>query len=165
METKIIEIIENILYPKVKIKYLDNYNFKKFKEISYAKLGDCCFDLRACISDQIILKPKKQVLIGTGIKLELPNNDFFELQIRPRSGISNKKKIIILNSPGTVDSKYRGEIKVGLYNLGIDDFIINYGDRIAQAKVAFVPRPIFKTTNQLNKTNRGSSGFGDSGMK
>ena len=164
MVKQLANLIDQILYPSVKIQYLDNYDIEKFGHIKYAKTGDCCFDLRSC-DEKITLKPNENVLINTGLKIELPNNDFFELQIRPRSGIAHKHKIIISNSPGTVDSKYRGEIKISLNNIGTDDFIINYGDRIAQAKVSFVPRPIFKFVNQVNKTERNESGFGSSGRK
>jgi len=164
MPKSIIETITNILYPQVNIEYLNNYNFDKFKEIEYTHTGDCCFDLRCCNEEPINLSPNQSVLISTGIKIQLPSNNFFELQIRPRSGIASKHQVIILNSPGTVDSHYRGEIKVGLYNLGTDSFVINYGNRIAQAKVAFVPTPVFTTVSKLNETVRGTSGFGSSGI-
>ncbi len=162
---KLVNIIENILYPEVNIEYLENYDKAKFGEIKYSHLGDCCFDLRNC-DGNIELRPNKSILIGTGIKIELPNNDFFELQVRPRSGIANKCKIIILNSPGTVDSRYRGEVLAGLYNLSDDVYFIKYGDRITQAKVAFVPRPIIKTVIEVNNnTGRGKLGFGSTGIK
>ena len=154
--------LNDLIYPQINIKYLNNY---KFDEIKYEHIGDCCFDLRCCNDiKNINLLPKQSIIINTGIKIQLPNN-FFELQIRSRSGISIKHNIIILNSPGTIDSKYRGEIKVGLYNLGTKSFIIEYGDRIAQAKVAFVPSPTFNTVSELDVTIRGLYGLGSSGRK
>ena len=157
---------EDILFPKVKIEYLHNYDLQTFNQIQYAHDGDCCFDLRACFTDTDMLeiKPMEKVLFGSGIKIELPNS-FFEVQIRPRSGFSTKKEAIILNSPGTIDSQYRGEIKIGFKNIGAKPIHIFYGDRIAQAKIAVVPRPKFLIGTVNPNTTRGQNGFNSTGLK
>lgn len=114
----------------------------------------------------IYILPGCTILIPTGIRLAIPVG--FELQVRPRSGLALKNNIFILNTPGTVDADYRGEVCVILKNLGILEFKINHGDRIAQAVVAPVIMPIFKqvsTKEELPNSNRGDGGFGSSGTK
>ncbi len=132
----------------------------------FAYEGDSGFDLRADITEPIVLKPFQRELISTGLYFELVKG--IEIQVRPRSGLAVKHGITVLNSPGTVDSHYRGEIKVPLINLGQESFTINKGDRIAQAVIA----PVFGEskinlikTNTINETPRGEGGFNSSGIK
>ena len=120
-------------------------------------------DLVSAETSDIVLEPGKIILIPTGIKIMIPKG--YEGQIRPRSGLALKYGITILNSPGTVDSDYRGIIKVILINLGEEKFIIHRGDRIAQLVIQKVFFPNFKMVKTLNKTKRGEGGFGHSGIK
>lgn len=132
----------------------------------FAKYGDSGFDLRANLEENVVLKPLTMEIIPTGLFIELPFGT--ELQVRSRSGIAMKHQVFVLNQPGTVDFQYRGEILVMLFNLGKNDLIIHHGDRIAQGVVCPVygsGRLSFIKTDQLSETERGSSGFGDSGIK
>ena len=115
-------------------------------------------DLRAFTSAQIILKPLQRLLIPTGLHIELPIG--YEAQIRPRSGLAYKHGISIVNSPGTIDADYRGEIKVLLVNLSDTDFVINDGDRIAQMVVAKYETAEWQEVSEINETERGAGGFG-----
>jgi dUTP pyrophosphatase len=119
-------------------------------------------DLRANLSEPILLKPLERKLIPTGLYMELPQG--YEAQIRPRSGLAIKKGITILNSPGTIDADYRGEIGVILVNLSSQDFTINDGDRIAQMVIAKHETAIWEEVENLDETNRGEGGFGSSGV-
>ncbi len=116
-------------------------------------------DLRS--ADNLILKPGARALVATGIAIALPEN--FEAQVRPRSGLAVKHGITVLNSPGTIDADYRGEIKVPLINLGTEDFVISRGDRIAQMVVAPVTMAELVEVESLDETLRGDGGFGSSG--
>ncbi len=152
---------------KIKIEYLPSYN-KEWDKLSYKHLGDAGFDLRAAIEEAITLKPGEFKLISCGIKMEMiPQNDLpfnYELQIRPRSGLAAKHGIGIINSPGTVDFFYRGEIKTPLINLSNQEFIINPGDRIAQAVICPVIQAQIEETDKIEEnTSRGSGGFGSTG--
>lgn len=118
-------------------------------------------DLRADLETSIVLKPMQRKLIPTGLHIELPEG--FEAQIRPRSGLAFKHGIGIVNSPGTIDADYRGEIKVLLINLGEDDFEINTGDRIAQMIVAKYERIEWEPAEELSDTVRGHGGYGHTG--
>jgi dUTP pyrophosphatase len=118
------------------------------------------FDLHSMID--ITLKPMQRALIPTGLAFEIENG--YEVQIRPRSGLAYKHGITVLNSPGTIDSDYRGEIKVLLINLSNEDFKINTGDRIAQAVVAPVTKAEIIQTDSLSQTTRGEGGFGSTGV-
>ena len=120
-------------------------------------------DLASAETSDIVLKSGKIKLISTGIKIMIPKG--YEGQIRPRSGLALKYGITVLNSPGTVDSDYRGIVKVILINLGEEKFIIHRGDRIAQLVIQKVFFPNFKLVKTLNKTKRGEGGFGHSGIK
>ncbi len=120
-------------------------------------------DLYASINEQITLKPLERKLIPAGIMTEIPSG--YEIQIRPRSGLALKNGITVLNSPGTIDPDYRGEIGVILINLGNKDFIINKGDRIAQAVINKVERFFITEVNDLGESERGSGGFGSTGKK
>jgi dUTP pyrophosphatase len=118
-------------------------------------------DLRANITEKIILKPLERKLIGTGLYIELPAG--YEAQVRPRSGLALKKGITVLNSPGTIDADYRGEIGVILINLSNEDFMIENGDRIAQLVIAKHERAEWILTENLAETTRGEGGFGSTG--
>lgn len=118
-------------------------------------------DLQAAVEEDLVLKPGQRELIPTGLIIELPEG--FEAQIRPRSGLAVKKGITILNTPGTIDSDYRGEIKVLLINMGHSDYTIKRGDRIAQMVICPVVTANFIIQESLNETYRGRGGFGSTG--
>ena len=120
-------------------------------------------DLRANIEETIILKPMERKLIPTGLHIALP--DGYEAQVRPRSGLAIKHGITCLNTPGTVDVDYRGDIGVILINLSTEDFAINPGDRIAQMVISKYDQVEWKLVEALDDTERGSGGFGHSGVK
>ena len=120
-------------------------------------------DLRAAVGgdDPITLRPGARVAVPTGLCIALPRG--FEAQVRPRSGLALRNGVAPLNSPGTIDADYRGEIKVILINLGNEDFVIRRGDRIAQMVIAPVVRAIWREATQLEETARGEGGFGSTG--
>ena len=120
-------------------------------------------DLRANIDEQIVLKPLERALVKTGLFIALPEG--FEAQVRPRSGLAYKKGITVLNSPGTIDADYRGEIGVILVNLSNEDFVVEDGERIAQMVVAKCEQAEFIEVNELSETERGEGGFGSTGVK
>jgi dUTP pyrophosphatase len=126
---------------------------------SYATAGSAGMDLRS--AEALTLKPGARALVSTGIAIALP--DQFEAQVRPRSGLAVKYGVTVLNSPGTIDADYRGEIKVPLINHGFEDFVIARGDRIAQMVVAPVTTAVLVELDTLTETARGESGFGSSG--
>jgi dUTP pyrophosphatase len=128
---------------------------------SYATEQSAGLDLYAFIENQITLKPLERRLIGTGLSMELPKG--YEAQIRPRSGLAYKHGITVLNSPGTIDADYRGEIKVLLINLSNDDFLINNGDRIAQMVIAKHESVSLIDVQNINTTDRADGGFGSTG--
>lgn len=115
-------------------------------------------DLRACVDHELVIKPYERALIPTGISIAVPRG--YEAQIRPRSGLAYKHGVTLLNTPGTIDSDYRGEIKVILINLGDTDFIVKRGDRIAQMVFSKCENPSIERVNQLDETDRGEGGFG-----
>ena len=162
MDLRILEIASHTENNKI----LANFTHKsKNKNPEFAYEGDSGFDLRAALDEPIILGTLERVLVPTGLFFELEKG--IELQVRPRSGLAIKNGIFVLNSPGTVDSHYRGEIKVILINFG-EPFTINHGDRIAQGVIM----PVFGEdkvnlihTDVLNETSRGSNGFGSSGIQ
>lgn len=123
--------------------------------------GSSGVDLMAAVSSPVVLDPGKRVLIPTGLKISIPRG--YEWQIRPRSGNALKHGVTVLNSPGTIDSDYRGEVKIILANLGDKPFVVERGDRIAQAVLAPVAYPLFKAIEKLPDTERGDGGFGHSG--
>ena len=127
----------------------------------YATLASAGMDLRANLEMPLALKPLERVLIPTGLFIELPIG--YEAQIRPRSGLAFKNGLTVLNSPGTIDADYRGEIKVLLVNLSNEVFHVNDGERVAQMVVAAHERIEWKNTEQLLDTQRGSGGFGHTG--
>ena len=120
-------------------------------------------DLRANLEESIVLKPLQRALVTTGIFIELPTG--YEAQIRPRSGLAYNKGVTVLNSPGTIDADYRGEIKVLLVNLSAEDFIVRDGERIAQMVVAAHERVIWQEASDLLQTRRGAGGFGHTGIE
>ncbi len=128
---------------------------------AYQSPGASGADLMACIETDIVLKPGERSLIPTGIVLDIPRG--LEAQVRPRSGLSVRHGVTVLNAPGTIDSDYRGEVKVILINLGKEDFIIRPGDRIAQLVFAEVTRVAFRLGEAVSETKRGDGGFGSTG--
>ena len=128
---------------------------------SYKTSGSSGMDLMAFIEKSIKIEPKTSCIIPTGLSIALSEN--YEIQIRPRSGLAAKNNISVLNTPGTIDSDYRGEIKVIIYNHGDKNFIINNGDRVAQMILAPVIKIELEETNDLPKTVRGEGGFGSTG--
>ena len=129
---------------------------------AYETEGSAGMDLRANLNDPIVLKPLERVIVKTGLFIALPIG--FEAQVRPRSGLAAKKGITVLNSPGTVDADYRGEIGVILVNLSNQDFIINDGERVAQLVIAKHERVNWQEVTVLNETERGAGGFGSTGV-
>ena len=142
---------------KVLIKKLDS----SVKLPTYKTNGASGMDLMAFINEPMTLKPKKSCLVPTGISVAFPSD--FEIQIRPRSGLAAKHNISVLNTPGTIDSDYRGEIKIILYNHGESDFLINNKDRIAQMILTPVIKMNLEETDALPETVRGEGGFGSTG--
>ena len=128
---------------------------------SYKTLGASGMDLMAFIKSSVTVKPKTSFLIPTGLSIAFSKD--YEVQIRPRSGLAAKSNISVLNTPGTIDSDYRGEIKVIVYNHGNNDFLINNGDRIAQMILMPVVKIELEETNNLPETIRGKGGFGSTG--
>lgn len=129
----------------------------------YATEGSSGLDLRANLSESVVLKPLERALIPTGIVIELPVG--YEAQVRPRSGLAIKQGITCLNTPGTIDADYRGEIKVILINLSSENVVIQHGDRIAQLVLQKVERIEWIQTDNINATQRGEGGFGHTGKK
>jgi dUTP pyrophosphatase len=149
---------------RLKIKIINNSNNPEPK---YQKEGDSGFDFMANLleDEEITIEPLKRAVVPTGLHFQIPIG--FELQVRPRSGLALKNGITVLNTPGTVDSGYRGEVKVVLFNTGEDAFKIKNGDRIAQGVIA--PVQTKRTTkiitvNQLDDSDRGTGGFGSTGV-
>jgi dUTP pyrophosphatase len=129
----------------------------------YSTLHSAGMDLRANLTEEVILEPFERKLIPTGLFVELPAG--FEAQIRPRSGLALNKGITVLNSPGTIDADYRGEVKVVLINLSSEKFVIQHGERIAQMIVAAHERVSWETVALLEDTTRGGGGFGHTGKQ
>lgn len=138
-------------------------NKSKFDLPQYATPNSAGLDLRANIESTIVLKPMERKLVPTGLFVALPTG--YEGQVRPRSGLAIKKGITVLNSPGTIDADYRGEICVILVNLSNEDFIIEPGERIAQFVIAKYEQAEWEPVENLDETERGKGGFGHSGVK
>jgi len=143
----------------MKINIINNSQHPLPKYETEASAG---MDLRANLTEPITLKPLERVLVKTGLFMELPIG--YEAQVRSRSGLALKKGITVLNSPGTIDADYRGEIGVILINLSSEDFIIENGERIAQLVIAKYEQVEFIEVNQLSETARGAGGFGSTGV-
>lgn len=120
-------------------------------------------DLRANISEDITLRPLERCIVKTGLSIELPLG--YEAQVRPRSGLAAKKGITVLNSPGTIDADYRGEIGVILVNLSNENFTVENGDRVAQLVIAKHERAVWQEVEVLEETRRGAGGFGSTGKE
>ena len=151
--------------PTITINFINESNNQ---DPDYFHEGDSGFDFRANLSDDeiVVIKPMERKLIPTGLYFEVPRG--YELQVRPRSGLALKNGITVLNTPGTVDSNYRGEAKIILINLGNEDFTVNSGDRIAQGVISPVLDKMWGELNKvsvLNKSNREKGGFGSTGIK
>jgi len=129
----------------------------------YATPYSAGVDLRANISEPITLRPLERVLVPTGLFLELPQG--YEAQIRPRSGLAFKHGLTVLNTPGTIDADYRGEIRVILVNLSNEDFVINDGERICQMVIASHSQVVWDEVQEINETERGAGGFGHTGRQ
>ncbi len=129
----------------------------------YSTIASAGMDLRANIDDPILLKPLSRTIVKTGIFMELPIG--YEAQVRPRSGLAFKKGITVLNSPGTIDADYRGEVGVILVNLSDEEFIIEDGERIAQMVLSKHEQVTWSEVETLEETERGSGGFGSTGVK
>ncbi len=157
-------LAENPDLYKISLKFVNESNNP---DPEYATNGASGFDLRANLTDTVVIQPNDRAIIPTGLFFHIPDN--FEIQIRPRSGLAAKNGITVLNSPGTIDADYRGEIKVILINHGDERFIINHGDRIAQAIMASVFAKnivkLLKVDSISTDTDRAESGFGSTGTK
>ena len=129
----------------------------------YKTEGSSGVDLSAFLNKKVVIKPNSSELIPTGLQVAIPEE--LEIQIRPRSGLAAKENIGVLNSPGTIDSDYRGELKIILFNHGKEDFIINNGDRIAQMVLVPIVKMEFEEVDSLPDTVRGQGGFGSTGKK
>ena len=143
------------------VKVLIKKLFPEVQLPSYKTSGASGMDLMAFIKSSITIKPKTSCLIPTGLSVAFSEN--YEVQIRPRSGLAAKNNISVLNTPGTIDSDYRGEIKIIIYNHGNKDFLVNNGDRIAQMILTPVVKMELEETNDLPETIRGEGGFGSTG--
>lgn len=143
---------------EVKVKIINTSNLPNPE---YATEGAAGMDIKAHIEEPIVLKSLQRKAVPTGIFVEIPQG--FEIQIRPRSGMALNHGITCLNSPGTIDSDYRGEIKVILANLSDTDYTIQNGDRIAQMVLASVEKLTWENVTEINESNRGAGGFGHTG--
>lgn len=130
---------------------------------AYATSQSAGMDLRANIESPITLHPMERTLVPTGIRIELPEG--YEAQVRPRSGLALKHGITVLNTPGTIDSDYRGELKVLLVNLSNNDFVVNAGERVAQMVIARHETATWEEVEVLDETERGEGGYGHTGVK
>lgn len=147
---------------KVLIKRISD----KFDDIElphYTTAGSAGADLRAALDEDLVLKQGEIKMVPTNLMMEIPEG--FEIQVRPRSGLAAKNGIGVLNSPGTIDSDYRGEVKVILFNFGENDFVVKRGDRIAQIILSKYYRMDISETDELNESERGSGGFGHTGKQ
>ena len=143
------------------VKILVKKFYKNIKLPVYKTSGSSGMDLVAYIKNKITIKPSKTAIIPSGIAVAIPKN--YEIQIRPRSGLAAKKGISVLNTPGTIDSDYRGEIKIILINLSKKSFVVKSGDRIAQMILCPIAKGKLKEVKNLPKTLRGKKGFGSTG--
>ena len=145
------------------VKILIKKTSKEVITPKYKTAGSSGVDLSAFLDKEVVIKPNSSDLIPTGLQVAIPEE--FEIQIRPRSGLAAKESIGVLNSPGTIDSDYRGELKIILFNHGNKDFIINNGDRIAQMVLVPILKMEFEEVDSLPDTVRGQGGFGSTGKK
>lgn len=130
---------------------------------AYETPGSAGMDLRAALTEPVVLKPLQRALIPTGLYIELPKG--YEAQVRPRSGLAIKKGISLINTPGTIDSDYRGEVKIILINLSNETAHVHHGERIAQMIIHKYEKAEFTEVDELSDTDRGEGGFGHTGVK
>ena len=145
------------------VKILIKKTNRKVITPKYKTDGSSGVDLSAFLDKEVVIKPNSSELIPTGLQVAIPEE--LEIQIRPRSGLAAKESIGVLNSPGTIDSDYRGELKIILFNHGNKDFVINNGDRIAQMVLVPILKMEFEEVDSLPNTVRGQGGFGSTGKK
>ena len=138
-------------------------NKSKHPSPSYETIASAGMDLRANINEPIVIRPLERTLVPTGLFIELPVG--YEAQVRPRSGLAIKKGITVLNTPGTIDADYRGEVMVIMINLSNENFVIDDGERIAQMIISAHEQAEWIEVNELEKTKRGAGGFGRTGPK
>jgi dUTP pyrophosphatase len=148
----------------VKVKTLQHYD-DSFDLPFYATEGAAGADIRASLPEKksLIVKPGERVLVPTGLSMEIPMG--YEVQVRPRSGLSLKSSLMVVNSPGTIDCDYRGEVNIIIGNFGKEDYVIEHGLRIAQLVLSPVIQARFVTTDSLSETGRGAGGFGSTGTR
>lgn len=154
MEVKIKKLKEDAIIPKYQTAGAAGFDFHSVEDGNEYAIG-------LKIEHGVMLRPGEVKLFSTGLSVEIPSG--YELQVRPRSGLAIKNKITVLNSPGTVDSDYRGEIKIILYNAGDQPYLIGKGERIAQGVISPVIQAIFTEVDNLSDTERNSGGFGSTG--
>lgn len=149
---------------EVKVKTFDHFD-PSFELPFYATEGAAGADIRASVPEKksLIVKPGERILVPTGIAMEIPLG--YEVQVRPRSGLSLKSPLMIVNAPGTIDCDYRGEVNIIVGNFGKEDYVIEHGLRIAQLVIAPVTQARYVTSQTLGETQRGSGGFGSTGTK
>ncbi|MBN2070664.1 MAG: dUTP diphosphatase [Candidatus Krumholzibacteriota bacterium] len=145
---------------KVSIRYLPGHD--GLPAVRRMTGGSSGYDICAACTEEIVIPPGEAAVIPSGFELSIPKG--FEAQIRPRSGLALKKRIGLLNSPGTIDSDYRGEVGVILYNFGDEDFTVRRGDRIAQMVFSVLPEVEMEGVDSLDETGRGEGGFGHTGQ-
>jgi dUTP pyrophosphatase len=145
----------------VKVCWLNPDNERDLQLPGYATAGAAGMDVEAGVRGSLTIAPGEWVLVPTGLSVALPEG--YELQVRPRSGLAVKHGVTILNSPGTIDADYRGEVKIALINLGHNAYTVNRGERIAQLVLSPVVRAVFVEAANLDKTERDSGGFGHTG--
>ena len=150
--------------PTVKVKKLDHFT-DDLKLPAYETSSAAGADIRACLGkgEKREIAPGERLAVPTGLSFEIPEG--FEIQVRPRSGLSLKSPLMVVNSPGTVDADYRGEVKVLIGNLGNESYTIEHGDRIAQLVFVPVVQAQYVVTQKLSETERGEGGFGSTGRK
>ena len=163
IEIKIFDAKSLLLFFKRYIMRIRIVNKSKHPVPAYETIHSAGMDLRANLDNPILLKPMQRTLIPTGLFVEIPVG--YEAQIRPRSGLAFKNGVTVLNTPGTIDADYRGEVKVILVNLSNDDFEVKDGERVAQMLIAAHERADWEEVNELTETTRGAGGFGHTGTK
>ena len=149
---------------EVKVIKLPHYDMS-FELPFYATEGAAGADIRASLPEKksLVVRPGERLLVPTGLSMEIPVG--YEIQVRPRSGLSLKSSLMVVNSPGTIDCDYRGEVNIIIGNFGKEDYIIEHGLRIAQLVISPVLQAKFKTVDGLSETQRGSGGFGSTGTR
>lgn len=144
---------------EVDIRYLPHYD--GLEPIRRQTAGSSGFDLRAACSDDVVIRPGQAAIVPAGFELSMPQG--YEAQVRPRSGLALKSRVGLLNAPGTIDSDYRGEVCMIVYNFGDEDFVVRRGDRLAQMVFQKLPAVTLVERTELDGTDRGAGGFGHTG--